>query len=553
MKWMAVLPLLLSCGPEDQAATLGGDVIELRIEPESLVVEVSPDQPLDLEFVAYATFKDGREEPLELVTWASSNLSAGDIDSAGIFTTVDSNGGVTEVSATHLEISATADLKIIYVDDIVVEGVDEAVVSAMYDSEATSNDELVLEYPPDGATVPRNLEGLGFMWPMPEDASIARLHFTTEITDVSVYLSDEQWLASAELFSLIAAANRGGAVDVAVETATWDGSTLSNHSRGPSATLNVNRLDARGSVLYWGSNLEAIMRIPFGSLDAEEFWTKDDSGGQCTGCHIASNESHLMVVSHGGIDGRFSVIDIEDPDNPTLQVDAPDEPRVTFKTLSNDGERVVGANLKELLVLDATDGTLLETFEHELPLTQPDMSPDGDYVVAVRAQGRWNSDFNFLQGELVRIPWDGETLGEPEILLAASDEYNYYYPAYAPDGNWIAFNRSATAGPYAAVDAELMLMHESGGDPIVLGVANGEPDQQNSFPRWGPLPDDDVLWLAYSSTRTYPLENTRAPQVWVAGIDTTLADQGLDPSKPPFWLPGQNPSSDNHLPFWWSK
>jgi len=259
------------------------------------------------------------------------------------------------------------------------------------------------------------------------------------------------------------------------------------------------------------------------------------------------------VVSHGGIDGRFSVIDIDDPDNLTLQVDAPDEPRVTFKTLSNDGERLVGANLKELLVIDATDGTLLETFEHELPMTQPDMSPDGDYVVAVRAQGRWNSDFDFLQGELVRIPWDGETLGEPEILLAASDEYNYYYPAYAPDGNWIAFNRSASAGPYAAVDAELMLIHESGGEPIVLEVANGVAEQQNSYPRWGPLPDDDVLWLAYSSTRSYPLENTRAPQVWVAGIDTTLADQGLDPSKPPFWLPGQNPSSDNHVPFWWSK
>ena len=32
-----------------------------------------------------------------------------------------------------------------------------------------------------------------------------------------------------------------------------------------------------------------------------------------------------------------------------------------------------------------------------------------------------------------------------------------------------------------------------------------------------------------------------------------LADQGLDPSQPPFWLPGQNPTSDNHLPFWWSK
>ena len=76
------------------------------------------------------------------------------------------------------------------------------------------------------------------------------------------------------------------------------------------------------------------MRIPFGELESQEFWTSEDSEGACTGCHVASNETDLMVVSHGGVDGRFTIIDIADPDAPEAIVPPRDDSRVTFKTLS---------------------------------------------------------------------------------------------------------------------------------------------------------------------------------------------------------------------------
>ncbi|HNH50119.1 MAG TPA: hypothetical protein PKY30_23995, partial [Myxococcota bacterium] len=73
----------------------------------------------------------------------------------------------------------------------------------------------------------------------------------------------------------------------------------------------------------------------------------------------------------------------------------------------------------------------------------------------------------------------------------------------------------------------------------------------NSIPRWGPLPDDDVLWLAFSSKRIYGNNLTAGnPQIWVAGFDPIKAGKGEDPSWPAFWLPGQDAAQGNHIPAW---
>ena len=547
---LASLGLLASCGKDE--LRLASDVVSLRVEPAQVDLVVSPGDPQEVDFTAWATFKDGDEEELDLVSWSSSNLSAGLMDSSGLFTTFDTNGGVTEVVATHLELTASAAVRVVYEDHLFEEGADEALQDAFAAASPAETSDLRMQYPPSGAAVPRNLEGLGFQWPALSGHDVARVRLQTEITDISVYVTGNRWVSSSEVFALVTASNRGGSVDVTVESGSWDGSTLSDVKQSPINSLTVNRFDARGSVIYWESSDEAIMRIPFGSLESTEFWTSEDSDGQCTGCHVASNETDLMVVSHGGIDGRFSIIDIADPEALEVVVGQRDDARTTFKTLSPNGRFMVGSNKKQLTIFDAATGGVVEVYEHPQPLTQPDFSPDGDSLVAVRVTGQWNSDFDFLGGELVRIPWDGEHLGEPELLLAADPDWNFYYPAYAPDGEWIAFNRTVGFG-YASNHAQLMVIHEDGGAPILLDRANGVGELRNSYPRWGPLPDDDVLWLAYSSLRSYPLELTDLPQIWVTSVDVTAAAAGEDPSTAPFWLPGQDPRSDNHLPFWWNK
>ena len=88
---------------------------------------------------------------------------------------------------------------------------------------------------------------------------------------------------------------------------------------------------------------------------------------------------------------------------------------------------------------------------------------------------------------------------------------------------------------------------------LVQMVANQGPDLQNSYPRWAPLSDDDVMWLAFSSRRLYAGQDVPMPNVWVSAIDAAAAEVGQDPSSPAFWLPGQDHGTDNHLAVWWEE
>ncbi len=176
---------------------------------------------------------------------------------------------------------------------------------------------------------------------------------------------------------------------------------------------------------------------------------------------------------------------------------------------------------------------------------------DGDRLVAIRSPVNSTlSDMVFTDGEIVEIPWNDGLIGEPEVLVPVEDTWNHFYPTWSPDGRWLAFNRAVGDG-YANPEAELWILPGEGGAPIPLDQANGYGANGNSFPRWAPLPDDEVQWLTFTSQRDYPVLLGNKPNVWVTAVDERLLEQGWDGSSPAFWLPGQDSESDNHLAVWW--
>ena len=198
----------------------------------------------------------------------------------------------------------------------------------------------------------------------------------------------------------------------------------------------------------------------------------------------------------------------------------------------------------------------------------PDWSWQGDRIVAAMGEPipfaipnpliNLN-DTGLTQGRIAQ--WHGVDDGwsMPEILVEPDADWSPDRPSYSPNGQYIAYN---WVGPDSNQDtdgnlnSEIWVVLSEGGPPIRLDQANGPMLSGNSWAKWAPNPGrNGRMWLAFSSLRSYgtAIDNAQSdsptPQIWVTAIDPN-APQGTDPSAPAFWLPYQNPTSGNHIPYW---
>jgi hypothetical protein len=248
--------------------------------------------------------------------------------------------------------------------------------------------------------------------------------------------------------------------------------------------------------------------------------------------------------------------------------------------------------------------------------TMEDWGPDGTSVVFVMptALGSWDGasrtdDDHVFGGSLYTMSYSGGMFGAATPLLMSGGENNYY-PSYSPDGQLIVFDRApsdmsagsltgCTTGTMGACPndsfsnpaARVMLMNPMKKTVIDLQAANGSMSASplkfsNSWPKWSPFlqnyKGDQLLWIAFSSTRDYglrvrnhqqgmyqcyPADSTeqpgtphhstfapqcQQPQIWMAAVDvsTAVAQTPIDPSHPAFWLPFQDITTHNHTPQW---
>ena len=526
-------------------------MVSLRVEPADVTLEAIDGSAAAQTFQAIATFSDGQEGPLDLVSWDLSNASVGGIDSRGNFTSVDTNGGEATVTATFLDSVATATLLVTHHREYIEEGVDPAAAAALGAVEEGESG-LSIVYPLEATTVPRNLQGLEVLlepW-APDD--VVRLRFASALESVDVYVQAPSWVVPVDVWEAVSATNRKGSLTIQAFSATWDGTTLGPVRESEPVAVTVNRFDASGSVLYWSTADTAIMRIVAGATEVERFYPKTQTN-ECYGCHEISEERQWMVVTRDGVNGTYQVVDVADPENPELVYDVQDNKRMTFHALSPDGKYILGVLQGALVIYDLATNVYVSTVTPDSQrYTHPQWSPDGTRVVATRATTGMQSDMSVQGAEVVTATWNGSRIENLEVVVPAEPGVAFYYPAFSPDGDWVVFNRS-TGDTYADDDAELWLVATSGGAAVRLDRANGVGNNRNSLARWAPLPDDDILWLAFSSRQERGWAGVGSSQIWVTAIDPARMMLGEDPSAAPYWLPGQGMSSDNHLPVWWSQ
>lgn len=541
---MPLLLLLSACGSPDPvggdsaAVEAAAEVARVTVSPDEVTLATGPTGGVPTTFVATATFTDGSELVLEEADWSISNSVTGSVDASGVFTPAPGAGGVTYVTARFAGVEDSALATVVYTDEIVDEGTDPTVFSG-----AEVSHPGMWTYPQNGVSFPRNTPGITFQW-AELGQSGARLRFRSGVTEVTVYTTGTGWTADEALWQLIAATNAGGTVTVelalAVGPEVWVDDPI---------TLNVNRMDGAGTVYYWSTSAEGTLRIPYAGV-AETFVV--DPGGNCIGCHAIGGGKIAYTLRVDGQGSWSPQVGVQSIADGSTLLAASDALQGSFKAWSPDGNWLVVTHQGGLHLYDGNTFQYIAEIAVEGFATQPDWSPDGTQLAFVIAQD-YHGDSSFSNGAIAVMDWIGKgQFGPATVLWDAPDPYNAYYPAWSPDSRWIAFDQS-TEDSYDDADATLWVIPREGGTPVELAAANLATGMTNSYPRWGPLPDDDVLWIAFSSVRNYGNVTSGMHQIWVAGFDPALAEAGADPSWPAFWLPGQDPTQSNHVPIWYDQ
>lgn len=556
--WPVLAPLGCSESPVPTAAPERA-VAQVEVLPGDVEVLTRATGGDGVQLTARVTYADGEViDATDLVEWTSSNETAGTISATGWFEPSTENGGVTWVKARFAGVEGQVTITVRYQDER-VEG--DADPSAFQDVTSFEPAQAWL-YPQDGVNLPRNTPSIEFQWATPTllstgvdtgtldsggadtgDAASPGpmtwwLHFVSELTDVSIYTTEQSWTADEETWLGIAATNAGGTVTV--ELYGTDGATA---VQAETLEIKVSRFDARGSIVYWSTSAAGFMQVPYGQA-AESFLAYEETG-HCMGCHSVSRTGYIAFTYAGG-DGQLGVNKMEDRSE---VIPFGEGANANFKTWSPDGSRLISTYQGSLTLWDTATWQSLGEIPIDGTATHVDWSPDGTQVALVLTdEHTW--DWSFTGGRIAVLPVLGDdTFGVPVILYEADPGINAYYPAFSPDGNWIAFNTS-TGDSYDDADAELHVISADGSEFYTLDAANFAPDMTNSWPRWGPLPDDDILWLTFSSKRAYGTHSVDKPQIWVTAFDPAAAAAGLDPSYPAFWLPNQDYEQSNHIPVW---
>jgi hypothetical protein len=454
-------------------------------------------------------------------------------------------------------------------------------------------------YPLDGAMHAINIGQITLQWSQGAATSqvfrvtLARADGTRYELYVPCDVANCQFSPPAMAWLTIGFENMDGALTTTVEGTDGQGGPVYT---SPPITVRFSPDWVTGGLYYWtgGTAGGTTYRLPFGADQATPFIVPNSGTNpmSCGGCHSVSRDGKVISFSAApNGDTSLAVLIAEptdDPTRPLVNADAAgDGVPSRFTALNATGSQVLLTTFGQIAVLDTATGAAVDVGDPNglLPkgklVTHPEWSPSGTRVAftmytgiiysATGAVTRTIADTRPSDGEIITMRFDPATgqLVDPKVIVPmnASDHLFHFYPSWSPDERWLIF----ASGPlgvsaYAAPDARLRLAAaDTEGQvcpgPTCFELANASQgtDLASSWPKISPiaLEHDSVLFVTFSSKMDYGsiLQNTgpggaNRAQLWMSALDLRGANAGTDPSLPPVWLPFQDVTQANHLPFW---
>ena len=525
-------------GPDPDAV-----MVSAALDVDALALITTPEATRNHRFRFFVTWSDGTVVRInEGVEWSLNDVHIGSVDENGMFTTSPSRGGRLDVIGRYEGLVAMAEITVKYRASSVPEGFDISVFEAPEVHEGGTG----MTYPSDGIVIPKNQPSIHFQW---EDlgAGSYRLHFESEVTELTIYSTDLSWISDSELWPVIGESNAGLTITSTLSARLGDQVIVKD-----SQSMSVQDLEATGSIIYWTPTAQGLMEIPYGEA-ARSFLTITETG-HCVGCHAISSEGMVAFV----YDSSSSPLGMKTIEGLTDVIPYDTAGDANYKTFSPDGSMLL-TNLNGVLSLfDGITGAYRSspTIENASWVNNMDWADDDSYLVFVDSPSA-SGDLNFTGGTIKRAEHLGDgAFGPAEDIVSVTDldpTYGFttiYYPAVSPDSRWVMFNAS-TGDTYDDPDATLFVVPIEGGTPIELAKANITASMGNSLAKWAPATaGDDVWWFAFASRRIYGSITGGNPQIWLSSFDPTKAVTGDDPSSVAIWLSNQNSAHNNHIPLW---
>jgi hypothetical protein len=582
----------------------GFDDLAITAPPSPLVV--LPGKAAVYAFSAQGVKPDGSKGALPGgPTWEIGPSTAGTFDAAGKLTLDGSFAGPATVYAHWKSLCGQTGVTVnVQVLDVASEPAPGAGAALQQDPGKQDAQGPQIVYPPAGAKVPKDFAPITPQWKLPGAANVMALRFASDVAQVDLVGTPAAWKLGPGYGVTIPA--KTWAKLFQYPTKTWTLRVLAGTFQGGKFTgsvlvsapqaLHVAFETAGGAIYYWNTALSAVRVLEPGQAQAKTISTP---GGLCPGCHSISPDGSTVAVSFmtgaGFSSMSMALFGAKSGASPAwLHPDAKTKLATSFTISAAFSAKYFTATDKRLVV--PTSGSVLPlpapvkltVFDLLKGTTKalvqggdagqqafPAWSPDGSIVVYASSKNVGNG---FAAGEptaLYAVPFNNGQGGAAQKIPGADTAGMYhYYPAFSPDGAWVAYNRAkqnaqacpqntnqgqnggpgnADSGTYDNCEAELWITKPGGPAPIQLTAANGPPPTQtNSWPTFG-ITKGQHYWLAFSSRRDYGFVHTgnpAAPQIWVSAVDPSELAKGKDGSYPALWLPGQDLKAGCHIARW---
>jgi hypothetical protein len=441
-------------------------------------------------------------------------------------------------------------------------------------------------YPYDGTVFPRGLKGPLLMWEGPT-ASAVYVHIRSTLFEYKGCLAPTapgQLQLPLDVWRTAEAQTQGANDPYTVEITTMSGTTVT----GPiSEKVVIAQANLKGSIYYGTYNSllaggfggGAVFRLPPGG-DAQFFLRQNT----CTGCHsLSGNGARLLASEALGTNGSAYSIAPNTAPNPQPARAAV---AASFAGLSPDGKVYVGTaalngvgprnggpvQVPSNAALYETDtGTVINGTGIPAGAMMPTFSPDGTLLVF--------ADYAIQNGHglaLMRYDAAQRKASDYKQIYANAQVYAGW-PFVLPDNRAVLFASGVVAdftGSGAGVlpgvagpTSDLQIIDLATGKATILAQAMGFRTPQDAassrtylpfgaaelhqhyYPTVSPVAAGGFFWIFFDTVRNYGNMGLKR-QLWGAALAISAEGKyDADPSRPAFYLPGQELGTANHRAF----